>query len=364
MINFLPQKRLYRHLIFWVGVLLYFYFTVSIGPDYTLHPPLLYAIAFTVGVLHTYTFLYFVFPVFLAKKYFNAIVRYLFLTIVFCYFYKAFLGFGQTFIDPILHNQAIKPFDYTILKGFFLWDTWFLEYSTVIAVLTIYKLLINWQQKNRESEALERAKISTELQLIKAQINPNFLFSSLENLYELTAKKSKLSPEIVLKLSQVLSYLLYESQADEVPLEREIEMMENYCFLEKQRLGDKIDISLNFTGKIENKQIAPLILLPFLENAFKNTLDHQNEQAWISIDLSVLVNLIKFKIINGKNVEQKEAILDLEKVKKRLEYLYKNCHEIKIISDEETLFVGLTLELNKAKTPPKQKYHETTLPFG
>lgn len=355
MTNILPQKRLYRHLIFWVVVFLYFYFTVSIGADYTLHPPLLYAIAFTVGVLHTYTFLYWVLPVFLAEKYFNAIFRYLFLTVFFCYFYKAFLNFGQTFIDPILHNQATKSFDFTALKGFFLWDTWFLEYSTVIAALSIYKLLVNWQQKNRESETLEREKIFTELQLIKAQINPNFLFNSLKNLYELTSNKSKLSPEVVLKLSHLLSYLLYESQADEVPLEREIEMIENYCFLEKQRLGDKIDISLNFTGKVENKQIAPLILLPFLENAFKNTLDQQNEQAWISVDLSVLENLMKFKIINGKNIEQKEAILDVEKIKKRLEYLYENCYEIKNISDEETLFVGLTLELNKEEMKSKPK---------
>ena len=142
--------------------------------------------------------------------------------------------------------------------------------------------------------------------------------------------------------------MLYECNTDKVPLEKEIEIINNYIKLEKMRYGDRLDISVNYTGEIKNKMIAPLLLLPFLENSFKHGTSEQIEQCWISLDLNITGNIMSLKLINSRYLSNATTAggIGLENVKKRLDLLYSGAYSLKIIPDEETFTVSLIIELN------------------
>ena len=130
-------------------------------------------------------------------------------------------------------------------------------------------------------------KITAELQLLKAQVHPHFLFNTLNNIYSFSMSNSPKTPELILKLSSLLSYILHDCKTDEVRLEKEIDTMKNYIDLERERYGNKIQIAWNVQGDIGDKCIAPLLMLPFLENAFKHGTSEQIEKSMLSVDISV-----------------------------------------------------------------------------
>ncbi|MBA2762329.1 MAG: histidine kinase [Segetibacter sp.] len=152
----------------------------------------------------------------------------------------------------------------------------------VVAAAAIIKYVKYWWQKQQESKKLEREKIDAELQLLKAQIHPNFLFTALNNLYVYSLAASPRAPEMLLKLSDLLSYMLYECDEPLVPLEKEVEMMKDYVALEKIRLDDSIEMELSIRGDMTGKMIAPFLLLPFIENSFLQSSD-QTEQSWMNM---------------------------------------------------------------------------------
>jgi LytS/YehU family sensor histidine kinase len=204
----------------------------------------------------------------------------------------------------------------------------------------------------------EKEKVTAELQLLKAQVHPHFLFNTLNNIYSFSLSQSPKTPGMILGLSSLLSYMLYECKADEVPLEKEIQVMKDYIELEKARYGDKIEISLNIEGDIKDKYIAPLLLLPFLENAFKHGTSEQLEKPWLSMDLAVKQYTLHCKIANSKNnhVPLHASGIGIENVKKRLQFIYPGGHELKT-SDEGNFFVvSLRLALINYGT----KYRQTS----
>ena len=195
----------------------------------------------------------------------------------------------------------------------------------------------------------EKEKVTAELQLLKAQVHPHFLFNTLNNIYSFALENSPKTPGLILKLSSLLSYMLYDCKADEVLLEKEIAVMKDYIDLEKERYGNKIEISLNIEGDIKDKYISPLLLLPFLENAFKHGTSDQLEKPWLSVDVSVKNYTMRCKIVNSKNnyVPLSENGIGIQNVKKRLEFLYPGNYELKMNDEEDFFVVSLLLELKQ-----------------
>jgi hypothetical protein len=204
-------------------------------------------------------------------------------------------------------------------------------------IIKFYKLCT---LKQRDWMQAQQEKLTAELQLLKAQVHPHFLFNTLNNIYSFSKDNSPKTPVMILKLSSLLSYMLYDCKAEEVRLEKEIENMKNYIDLEDERYGNKIEISWSVEGNNRDKFIPPLLLLPFLENAFKHGLSEQIEKPWLSVDLSVKSDILRCKIANSKNEflpYGKEGI-GIANVKKRLEMLYADAHELKL-NDEGNFFV-------------------------
>ena len=195
--------------------------------------------------------------------------------------------------------------------------------------------------KQRDWVRAQEERISAELKLLKAQVHPHFLFNTLNNIYSRSTNNSSKTPNLILKLSSLLSYMLYDCNAEEVRLDKEINIIKNYIDLEKDRHRNKIEISWSVEGDITDKFISPLLMLPFLENAFKLSISEQIEKPWLSVDISIKSDILRFKIANSKNefTPYTENGLDISNVKMRLEFIYPGKYELKL-NDEGNFFVA------------------------
>ncbi len=197
---------------------------------------------------------------------------------------------------------------------------------TLLAVMLT--LLRNWFEAERRGEQLQRQRLEAELAALRAQVHPHFLFNTLNNLYALTLKKSDQASEVVLKLSGLLDYMLYESQAETVPIEREAELIESYLDLERMRYGEHARI--NFRREIvASHNIAPLLFLPLVENSFKHGMSRSSGDAWVDITLICRTGEIFLTVRNSLPAEaaadssaSEEQGIGLRNVRERLDLLY------------------------------------------
>ena len=249
----------------------------------------------------------------------------------------------DTVVIPALSLEGYRqiiPFYSSIFSGV-------INAIIIIAAASIIKFGKYWWQKQKEKEQMEKEKINTELQLLKAQVRPGFLFHSLNNIYKFSMAASPRAPELLLKLSTLLSYMLYECDERLVPLDKEIDMMRNYIAMEKIRLEGKTEIEFSVTGNLDGKMIAPFLLLPFIENSLRES-DHYTGGHWINLDISMDDNDLYMKLANGITEEtsaKQHSSDSLINVQKRLMLLYPGQHELKMSYEPEMLVVLLKIRM-------------------
>jgi len=231
----------------------------------------------------------------------------------------------------------------------------------VVAAAAIIKCVKYWWMKEKEREKMQQEKIDTELQLLKAQVHPDFLFKTLNNIYTHSLAASPRASEMLLKLSDLLSYMLYECDHSMVPLDKEIIMMKDYMTLEKIRLDESFEMELNVMGDINGKMIAPFLLLPFIENSFKQS-SCLKANAWINMDISIERDSFHMKLANGMmpgvNGPQEISTNGLANVQKRLTLLYPQKHELKVSCEQEMLLVHLKIQLSGLGNIAADKYEK------
>ena len=204
-------------------------------------------------------------------------------------------------------------------------------------------------KKGKEAAVLKSEKLDSELKFLKSQVNPHFLFNSLNNLYALAVTESPKTPDIILKLSDILRYMIYDGRADKVELKKEVEYLKNYIELFKLKDENIQNIKYHFDEVPEALMIEPMLFIPFVENSFKHSKIEDLEQGWISIDLKLQGRQINFKVENSipKTSHTKDAVggIGLENVRRRLSLLYPDRHELKIEEVNDQFSINLTLLL-------------------
>lgn len=210
--------------------------------------------------------------------------------------------------------------------------------------------IIKYKAQALQKNELEAQKNSAELAMLKSQINPHFLFNTLNNIYALSlAKAEPVVSEMILSLSEINRYMLYETEPDYVPLNKEVAYLNSYIELEKLRCENISNIKFSVSPEIEHVKISPLLLIPFVENAFKHSRIADETDAWIEINLSVENNILVFNCENSVPVsafkKDKTSGIGLENVKRRLLILYPNKHELSISQPEHKFIVDLKLHL-------------------
>jgi LytS/YehU family sensor histidine kinase len=229
----------------------------------------------------------------------------------------------------------------------------FVNLLIITALSSLVRIPLDWLKMQSEKNELLTRNIETELQSLKNQINPHFLFNTLNNLYALTLKKSDQAPEVVLKLSDMMRYMLYECNEKEVLMEKEFRYIRNYIELEKLRYSSNTEIELNIDEGLMEKRIAPLLLIPFVENSFKHGSQSSLEKAYIKINAKLEEETLLFSVINSKPQvlpgqihPKKQGGVGLVNVYKRLELIYPKRHILQIDDMPDSYSIKLIIHLN------------------
>jgi sensor histidine kinase YesM len=218
----------------------------------------------------------------------------------------------------------------------------------VFAVGTCLSVMQEWKKIEDHKEEIEREKVSTELSFLKSQINPHFFFNTLNNIYSLAITGSAETAKAVMKLSSIMRYVLTDTQNNKVPLLSEVDFIKNYIDLQLVRLTDKVKVDFITEGELDHIQIAPLLFIPFIENAFKYGISTKDASA-IFIKLSTTANHVSFvvnnTIVKSENIFKDTTGIGINNVKRRLELLYAHKHRLEVTENNDQFIVHLDIDL-------------------
>ncbi|GAB1464254.1 sensor histidine kinase [Pedobacter sp.] len=210
----------------------------------------------------------------------------------------------------------------------------------------IIKFAVDWFSNERIQRNLESEKKDMELQFLKSQLNPHFLFNSLNNIYSLAYQKSDKTADAILKLSEIMRYMIYESNDSWVSLDKEVEYVQSYVELQKLRFKDGAAVEISINGEIDGQKIVPLILISFVENAFKHGVANDAEDP-IKINIIANQKILHFSVTNKKNTTNKDALggVGLNNVERRLQLLYPERYKLNIVNTPTHYTTELMLDL-------------------
>ena len=362
--------QLRRHLAFWL--LWWLYFTASnfhyeqTGLENLKFEPLSFPfllksiLLLSIHIAACYYFIGYIMP----KYLFNA--KYMAMAI-----HIGILSFLIFLASYYLHNNVF-PF----INSIFTYEpvianqnTWWTSMTSgilsapkVISAAAAIILLKRWYLKQKEKERFEKEKLLTELQLLKAQIHPEFLFSTLDNICLQTQNKEiDKAAVLLLKLADILSYMLYESDNKTVPLEKEIKVIKDYLVLEKTRMGNSLDLDVAVKGEPGAKTITPLLLFPFIENSFLY-IDKKLETNWMNLEFQIGSSEFTMKLISGKSNETVFESANenaIAKAIKRLNYFCPDRYELKTTVEPDIMMTYLKIELNGSANSDINSIHNT-----
>ncbi len=342
--NSMPVKY---HVIFWVG-----YFVLNFvrwghyfgDYQYSFNSNL---VEFPIHVILVYFNLYFLVPKLIPAK----MVRYI-IFILLATFALSMLRIVITYelVTTEIWRESIieqtELFNINYILAVFIGELY------VVGLTMAIKLTYDWIKYQRLTKELMQQNHDTQLSFLRSQMQPHFFFNTLNNLYSLTLDKSDQAPETVLKLSDLMSYVVYKGKKPQVNLMQEIQHLQNYLDLERLRYGDKIDVSFDIEGNIDDKILPPLILIPFVENAFKHGAIGANGKFHVDISLKAEEGSLTFKVENDKADRhhndhtfqpERTSGIGLKNTRKRLDLLYPENYKLEIEDNGEKYKVNLNI---------------------
>ncbi|MCK9481996.1 MAG: histidine kinase [Bacteroidia bacterium] len=340
--DFFFHYKLYRF-VYWV--LFFFVILRIIGPYSSFEKNVLPALSFSViHILAAYINIYFFIPFLLYRRHYLTYLIVTSLTILFFCFPLAIITNNFFLTNEFLAANIWTPMFFFVNSAYLLLS---------VSITSFFHIFSEWFSQNRANKALQELNISNELKFLKSQINPHFLFNSLNSLYALTLTKSDKAPEMVMSLANILRYLLYETSESQVPLEKEINYLNDLIALEKIRMGDRVKICFDIQGDISSIMIEPLLFINFVENSFKHGVNSHKDDAWILIKINADAEnkQLSFSIENSKPNEnltvknERVGGIGLQNTKNRLKLLYPNNHTLQITDKEDSYSVMLKIDL-------------------
>jgi sensor histidine kinase YesM len=355
-----PKHRVARHISFWIfwwifQGFLYSFIAVKSGDGYTdrlltsMAESLVYLIP---HIFLSYLLIYFVIPRFLLKqKYLQTVawVSFLFfvtaalstlLSLTLIYWVRTYI-LNQPYSENSQHYGPGLSIFLGLLAGF-------RGAITIGGIAAAIKLMKHWYVKEQRNLVLQKENMEAQLEVLKAQIHPHFLFNTLNNIYSHTRNSSPVASKMLMELSDMLRYILYEGNQQQVAISKELKMIIDYIELEKLRYGNKLEVTLDVPTNTNNYSIAPLLLLPFVENCFKHGASHMLEHPWVSLHISIKDHILHMKLLNGKTQtdETPSTGIGLRNVQERLRLLYPGKHELQCMNEPDVFIVNLKAELN------------------
>lgn len=362
--------KIARHVIFWSGWLVYMICTQvrNASPDdIGMKNFIVYQFATSINrlllqIVFCYVLVYFLVPRYLQTKKYGQFTVLLLLFFVLMYWltyieftdvwYNSYVWISESLPLPYKPN-VVKPLSMFLNEYYSFYSNLHFTGSVVSSgLILVVKYYKRWYLKQRENEMLLNENAQAELQLLKSQIHPHFLFNTLNNIYALTLEDLPKAAATVKKLSGMILYMIHEGAESYVPVSKEIKMLLDYIGLEKIRYGDRLQMNVDIRhGKNDNRLIAPLLMIPFVENCFKHGASKLIDIPRIELFIETGNEWLEFKISNNQpSVREKEndrIKIGLINVQKRLSLLYPGEHELEIISTENLFTVCMKIKLDK-----------------
>ncbi len=351
----IPQKYV-RHIAFWICSFLPF-FLMGFIVIYSKHVHIDAAQFFTnqlywfpnllMDMVFTYTVAYYVIPSYQKNRRISLLVSRLLVLIFITFILKAMYWYSG---GNFYHNS-----DKFWVSSWFMITTFFNEGALMRCGLFLgCQMLKNYYIRSEEKAGILRENATAELQLLKAQVHPHFLFNTLNNIYSFSLNRSPFAASLVLKLSDTLRYMITECESPLVPLEKELKMLNDYIGLESVRYGSRLNVEIKFEGDTDDKMIAPLLLIPLVENSFKHGTSQMLDQPWIKMTINISENNLDFNLSNSKpekiNAQERNNNgIGLRNVQKRIQLLYPLQHEFKIENSTNAFNVFIRVPLHHLK---------------
>ena len=345
MVTFFQRNRVvFLHLSFWCVYLSFFVYQISSfrREDVGILEIMFHAVFNLIfHMIAAYMNYFFFLPRFLEKK---NVGRYLL---------EFLIPFTILMIVRV-HLQRYMVDGYTHEVKYFYRNAFIVQTVAITLFIVIFVAMLrfakDWFEFEARKKEIENEKLTAELTFLKAQINPHFLFNTLNNLYYLAYSKSENTTEVIAKLSQMMRYMIYESNHTRVLLSREIEYMQNYISLERLRLNNQIPIKFEVDGKVEDVWITPLIFITFLENAFKHGVTNNNPGAWVNVSIRLENKTCIYRVENSKITNAQidnggKSGIGLQNVKRRLELSYPGQYHLEVDDKSDRYSVELNLTL-------------------
>ncbi len=335
-------RRWLLHVLFWLSVLVFY--TLFFG-----YKNISYRITFSfviillpATIITTYFLNYWLIPKYLFRKKYGRFILYFVYTIIVSFYIEMVTVIGIFVLVAELNLASLHPSNTNaliLIAGMYL----------VVFLGAAIKLASHYQSNQIEIQKLKSEKVEAELKFLKAQLHPHFLFNTLNNLYALTLEKSDKAADVVLKISSLLDYVLYQCNAEFVPFEKELEQMENYISLEKLRYGDRLSVIMEHKGDFSGLSTPPMLFMTLLENSFKHGVSGVVTKAWIRISMEMQNKVFSFRIENSvnnrKRQQDKAGGIGLENLQNRLQLIYKDDFRMDI--DENFDNYCVSLDINK-----------------
>ena len=307
------------HFAFWI-----IYFIVNLFRFASINNDYWYSfksnlVEFPLNIVITYFTIYYLIPRFIVTKRYTLFFLYLGLSLVIYYLVRTGLNY-------VLVTEELWPEAEGNQRAFTLIHVLEMTIGTlyVIALVSAIKLTYDWIIEKRKNDELQKIQLRTELDFLKTQIQPHFFFNTLNNLYALVIKKSPNAPNVVLKLSEIMQYVLYEVQEPKISLLKSINYLYSYLELEKLRYGERVQSEINIEGDIDEVEVPPLLLLPFIENCFKHGTKSEGPII-VRVDFAVRDKFLYFSVENSYDGDRDFVTqhgIGIENVKRRLNLLY------------------------------------------
>lgn len=357
------SDRIKRHFLFWIALAVYFALLQAANPtlkpsaSYISNLPAAFIRSFFMQIpqaFAAYTILYLVVPWYLKKRLLLPVLLSLIIIWVVC-----------AFINVQVSTKLLPAVSGWILpESFYRYVVAAPKTSLVISLFTVTKGVLfgagflfmlryvkQWYIKEQHSMELQKENTESQLKLLTARVHPHFLFNTLNNIYAQTQTDSPKGSKMIMELSDMLRYILAEGGKTLVPLKKELNMIQDYINLEKIRYGNKLELHLSIPTDTDRLQIAPLLLLPFVENCFKHGASRFLNSPWINLKIEVNGRQLVMTLMNGKEANQQDLLprsgTGINNVQQRLKLLYPGKHELQISNEREVFVVNLSIELTE-----------------
>lgn len=354
--NFIFTKQspacYYRHFAFWICRFLFsmdsigYLFFWKLWRNNLSNELIFNSITLALAIVYCYIVVYYIYPAcFNKKKYLKFFIElFAFTIITYAIFYVVMFD---------LWDLNAQPVDIRIVQ------TWHFSIYFITAgppivccLFLVIKMLKNYYFQMEKKATLAKETANAELQLLKSQIHPHFLFNTLNNIYSSILNKSPSTKGLITKLSHTLKYMIYDCEAPLVPLGEELKMIEDYIGLEKVRYGKRLNMEVEIKGDFQNKLIAPLLLIPFIENCFKHGSSKMLQHPWIKLKIFIRESTLEMNLSNSRPLQVASQNngngIGLKNVQKRLQILYPGQHEllIKSTNEEFSIHIQVPLQIN------------------